>query len=104
MTKSLVSKYLPKFLYLSPTDPIKQIVIDSRRHILFSLTAGGSIDAYDLGSDGTGFSNLGSMSLDTIINSVITASKKTVEPNLVKNLLSVAVIEHGKTECFNHCC
>jgi len=100
MTKSIISKYLPKFLSLSTTDRVKEIVIDNQRHILFSLSMGGTISAYDLGSNGTEFNHLSSISQDSIINGVLVASRKSLEPSTVTKILSIAPIEYGKTN--NH--
>ena len=77
-----------------------EIVIDNERKILFTLTTSGSIGAYDLGVDGTSFSRLASLSHETIMNSVIITSKKTLEPNTIKNILGIAPIEHGESSSY----
>jgi hypothetical protein len=72
-----------------------EIVIDNERKILFTLSTEGTIQAYDLGLDGNSFSRLASLSQETIVNSVISVSKRTLEANSVRNILGIAAIEHG---------
>jgi len=96
LTSSYFASYLSKFFTVSTPSPIMDIVIDNERNILFTLTQVGQIQAFDLGEDGTGFSRLASLSQETIVNSVITTSKRTLEANIVRNILGIAVIEYGK--------
>lgn len=53
------------------------------------------LQAYDLGADGSNFKCIGSMTLEGIVNEVIKVSKKTLEPNLVKKVLTIAPIKLG---------
>ena len=45
--------------------------------------------------DGNGFKCIGTISLEGIVNEVIKVSKKTLEPNLVKKILTIHPIKLG---------
>eukprot|EP01135_Chromosphaera_perkinsii_P003900 Nk52_evm1s262 gene=Nk52_evmTU1s262 len=52
LSSNLLSKFVPEFLKLSADDPIMQIVTDSTRNILYSLSEKGKIEMFDMGPNG----------------------------------------------------
>ncbi|CAG7786478.1 unnamed protein product [Allacma fusca] len=96
LTRSIFSSILPKFLTSSNPDSIAQIVADNARKLLFTRSSSGAVVAYDLGHDGQTFRSVGSLSFDTIVSNVMKISRNTLEPNFVRKIISIGVIEYGE--------
>lgn len=48
-------------------EPVVQMDIDHSRHILYARTEKGSLQVYDLGSDGNSMTHIASMSLANLV-------------------------------------
>lgn len=51
---------------------------------------------FDLGQDGTGFSRVSYLPFDGIVNEIVTISKKTLEGNMVKKILTIVPLTSGE--------
>jgi len=49
-----------------------------------------------MGKDGNGFSRVGCITFDGIINEVVSISKKTLESNIVKKILTISAVNFGE--------
>ncbi|CAL8074629.1 unnamed protein product [Orchesella dallaii] len=98
--KDLSSSYFASFFkFISPGaqgDAVIQITSDDERQILYSRSLSGALYAYDLSADGNGFRGIGHMTFEGIVNEVISVSKKTLEPNLVKKVLTISPVKMGE--------
>lgn len=69
---SSFSMFIPSFLNVfNEADELVQVNIDDTRNVLYTLSAKGSIEMYDLGETGTSMSKLASFSHTTILNYVV---------------------------------
>ncbi len=50
---------------------------------------------FELGYDGMSFTRTGYMSFEGVVNEVVNLSKKTLESNIVKNILTITAITFG---------
>lgn len=77
LSTSAFSFLVPSFLNaaLSEEDSIVQIVIDSSRHILYTLTEKGAIEVCDLGEKGNGFSRITKVSQNALVSQAMNTVK-----------------------------
>lgn len=61
---------VPSFAYaaMASEDSVIQIVLDDTRYILYVLTEKGSIEAYDMGDNGTSLSRIGKLTQNNIVH------------------------------------
>lgn len=63
---------IPSFLNVfNEIDELVQISVDDSRNVLYTLSAKGSIEMYDLGENGQSMSKIASYNHTTILNYVI---------------------------------
>lgn len=64
--------FIPSFLNVfNEVDELVQVGVDDTRNVLYTLSAGGSIEMYDLGDTGCSMTKLASFSHTTILNYVV---------------------------------
>jgi nuclear pore complex protein Nup155 len=102
LTRSYLSSFFKFISSSSANDPIKQIESDDQRNIVFTRSESGLLQAFDLGQDGSGFSRFGYLTFEGIVNEVVNISKKTLESNVVKKILTISPVTNGKE--FIHFC
>jgi nuclear pore complex protein Nup155 len=66
-----LSYLIPSFINaaFSEEDPVVQMVQDESRHILYTRSEKGSINIYDLGTDGRGMSRVAAINISSIVQS-----------------------------------
>uniref|UniRef100_A0A915EVI3 Nucleoporin Nup133/Nup155-like N-terminal domain-containing protein n=1 Tax=Ditylenchus dipsaci TaxID=166011 RepID=A0A915EVI3_9BILA len=85
-SKSLLNYIVPMLSIFHSKDEIRQIEIDDTRHILYVLTIKGTIQIFDLGTDGKSVSRFGAVSRDQIESWALQAC--SVTPEFFKKLLA----------------
>ncbi|XP_070562899.1 nuclear pore complex protein Nup155-like [Ptychodera flava] len=97
---SKLSFLVPSFLSFtfSEDDSIVQIAVDNTRHVVYTRSEKGSLQVYDLGSDGISMSRVTAISQQSIVhNAALTA--RTIERSNFKPIVSIAAIP--RTESTN---
>ncbi|KAI6188866.1 hypothetical protein M3Y98_00400400 [Aphelenchoides besseyi] len=87
LTKGLFSSMMQVF---STKDPIKQVLCDDTRHVLYVLTSGSKIMIYDLGSRGDSFHQVVSYSVANLQSDI--ANVFGIDSQLLREISSIAVI------------
>lgn len=71
-SSSALSLLVPSFLNVfNEVDELVQICVDNSRNVLYTLSAKGSIEMYDLGDHGSSMSKIAYFNYTTIANTVI---------------------------------
>jgi len=96
LTKSYFGAFFKFISSSTTTDPIKQIISDDKRNILYTRSDSGLLQAFDLGQDGSTFSRFGYLTFEGIVNEVVNISKKTLESNIVRKIVTIAPVVNGK--------
>ena len=89
-----MSYLIPSFINaaFSEEDPVVQMVQDESRHILYTRSEKGSINIYDLGTDGRGMSRVAAINISSIVQSAANIAR-TVNRSCFKPLVCSAPIE-----------
>lgn len=99
-SRSTFSFLLPTMFNFSTVDPIVQIEVDNTRNILYTRTENGTIDVYDLGSNGDQTYRCASKSLSSI---AYTASQivKTIDSKNFKPIVHIQPVENCESVYIN---
>jgi len=99
-SRSTFSFLLPTMFNFSSIDPIVQIEVDNSRNILYTRTENGTIDVYDLGSNGDQTYRCASKSLNSI---AYTASQivKTIDSKNFKPIVHIQPVENCESVYIN---
>ena len=57
------------------SDSLEHITVDESRHILYTLSSKGTVQVYDLGSEGRSMDRVAAMSLDAVVHRAVQATK-----------------------------
>lgn len=93
---SIFSYIIPSILDFSGKIPIVQIEIDESRHVLYARYSDGTIDVYDLGSDGKGLSKVTSRSWSSI-SSQAQSLAQNIDVINFKTLIAISVVEETES-------
>ncbi|XP_006813093.1 nuclear pore complex protein Nup155-like, partial [Saccoglossus kowalevskii] len=97
---SKLSFLVPSFLNFtfSEDDPVVQISVDNTRNILYTRSEKGTIQVYDLGTDGMGMGRVAAVTQSTTVhNAALTA--RTIERSNFKPIVHISAIP--TTESYN---
>ncbi|XP_065211453.1 nuclear pore complex protein Nup155 isoform X2 [Planococcus citri] len=90
-SSSTLSVLIPSFLNVfNEIDALVQISVDDSRHVLYTLSAKGSIEMYDLGENGQSMSKIASYNHNTILNYVVRIMEESC---LFGPVISISAIE-----------
>ena len=89
-----MSYLIPSFINaaFSEEDPLVQMVQDETRHILYTRSEKGTIQVYDLGTDGQAMARVAAINTSTIVQSAANIAR-TVNRSSFKSLFCIALIE-----------
>lgn len=83
-----------------PSEGISQIEVDEKRHILFTLSDAGTIDVFDLGSDGQSTSRVATKPMNAIVNEASSVAQ-TIDQTNFKPITSISAIEESESVHIN---
>ncbi|CAG2118146.1 unnamed protein product, partial [Medioppia subpectinata] len=95
-SSSVISYFFPSLFNVTKDDEVIQMEIDEKRHILYTLTRNGTIDVFDLGSDGKSTYRVTSKTLNAIVNEASTAAQ-TIDQLNFKPIVSISAIEESES-------
>uniref|UniRef100_UPI00358E3E7A nuclear pore complex protein Nup155-like isoform X2 n=1 Tax=Myxine glutinosa TaxID=7769 RepID=UPI00358E3E7A len=97
-SRSSLSLFIPAVLQFSfsEEDPLMQIAVDHSRHILYTRSEKGTIQVFDLGSDGQSTSRVASLSHGTIASAAVNIAR-TVEKLNFSPVVHIAPIESSES-------
>ncbi|KAI9566057.1 hypothetical protein GHT06_009857 [Daphnia sinensis] len=97
-SKSTLSYLVPSFINaaFSEEDPIVQMVQDETRHILYTRSEKGTIQVYDLGTDGQAMTRVAAINTNTIVQSAANIAR-TVNRSSFLPLVGIAPIESSES-------
>ncbi|XP_033636336.1 nuclear pore complex protein Nup155-like [Asterias rubens] len=90
-SSSSLSFLVPSFLNFSEDDPIAEITIDETRHILYTRSERGTIQVYDMGSDGCSMSRVTAVSHYSMMKQAIFYARNIDRSNF-KQVVHIAAI------------
>ncbi|ELU06399.1 hypothetical protein CAPTEDRAFT_198384 [Capitella teleta] len=96
-SRSSLAFITPSFLNFSfvDDDPLVQICIDDSRHILYTRSKKGTIQVYDLGSDGLSTGRVASISEQTTVQNAAIVAK--CDRSLFRPIVHIAVIPRSES-------
>ncbi|KAJ1526290.1 hypothetical protein ONE63_009443 [Megalurothrips usitatus] len=98
-----LSYIVPSFLSaaFAEEDSISQIVVDSSRHVLYTLSNKGTIAVFDMGADGQSMSRTTALSQASVVQHAIKIVNKTLDSNNFRPIVSISAIQSKESTHLN---
>ncbi|XP_022087297.1 nuclear pore complex protein Nup155-like [Acanthaster planci] len=90
-SSSSLSFLVPSFLTFSEEDPVAEISIDDSRHILYTRSEKGTIQVYDMGSDGCSMRRVTALSHYSMMKHAMYYAR-TIDRSNFKHIVHIAAI------------
>ncbi|PIK56013.1 putative nuclear pore complex protein, partial [Apostichopus japonicus] len=91
-----LSFLVPSFLTFSTEDPIVQMDVDDTRHIIYTRSEKGTLEVYDLGSDGQSMSRAAYLTKPSILHQAIQTAR-TIDRTNFHEIVHIAAIKSNES-------